>query len=82
MIFDLDRKPFVMWVERGPFGHSPGFEDAIQFEPQIVVQARGIVLLDDEAETGRGLDSVLAAGLPRLPEVALYLVSGQLGISR
>ena len=57
MIFDLDRKPLVMRVERRPFGHSPGFENAIQLEPQIVVQAGGVVLLDDEAATGRGLDS-------------------------
>jgi hypothetical protein len=36
------------------------------------------VLLDDEPPPGRGLDSVLAASLPRLPEVALRLVGGQL----
>ena len=78
MIFDLDRKPLVMGIERRPFGHSPGFENAIQLEPQIVVEAGGVVLLDDEAATGRGLDSVLAAWLPRLLEVALRFVGGQL----
>ena len=59
-------------------GHRPGFENAVQFEPQIVVQARCIMLLDDEPPTGRGLDSVLAAWLLRLPEVALRFVGGQL----
>ena len=66
MVFDLDRKPLVMGIERRPFGHGPGFENAIQFEPQIVVEAGGVVLLDDKAATGRGLHSVLAAWLPRL----------------
>ena len=42
------------------------------------MQAGGIVLLDDEPATGCGLDSVLAAWLPRLPEVALRFVGGQL----
>ena len=68
MIFDLDRKPLVMGIERRPFGDSPGFENAIQLEPQIVVEAGGVVLLNDESATGRGLDSVLAAWLPRLPK--------------
>jgi hypothetical protein len=29
MIFDLDRKPLVMRIERRPFGHGPGLENAI-----------------------------------------------------
>ena len=37
MILALDRKPLVMGVERRPFGHSPGFENAIQLESQIIV---------------------------------------------
>ena len=78
MILDLDRQPLVMGVERRPLGHSPGFENAIQLEPQIIVQAGGIVLLDHEPATGCGLDSVLAAWLPSLPEVALRSVGGQL----
>jgi hypothetical protein len=39
VIFDLDGEPFVMRVERRSFGHSPGFENAIQLKPQIIVQA-------------------------------------------
>ena len=42
------------------------------------MQARCIVFLDDEAETGRWLDRILATGLRRLPEVPLCLVGGQL----
>jgi hypothetical protein len=51
VILDLDGEAFVMWIERWTSGHSPGFEDAIQLQPQIVVQAPSIVLLDDEAAT-------------------------------
>ena len=58
MIFDLDRKPLVIGIERRSFGHSPGFENAIQLEPQIVVELGGVVLLDDEAATGRWLDRI------------------------
>ena len=53
MIFDLDREPFVMRIERRPFRHRPGLENTIQLKPQIVVQARRVVLLDDEAATAR-----------------------------
>ena len=66
MILDLYGEAFVMWIERWTSGYSPGFEDASQLQPQIVVQARSIVLLDDEAATARVLDRVLAARLRRL----------------
>jgi hypothetical protein len=53
VIFDLYRKPLVMGVE--PFAHRPGFENAIQLQAQIIVQAGGVVFLDDEAGTVVGL---------------------------
>jgi hypothetical protein len=62
-------------------GHRPALEDAVELEAEIVVQARGVVLLDAEGEAvpfGR-----LALGLGGLPEIALGVVFGeQLGHSR
>ena len=37
VIFDLDREPFVCWIQRWPARHRPGLEHAIQLETQIVV---------------------------------------------
>jgi len=74
VVLDLDGEPLVMWVEGRPFGNSPGFEDTVQLQPQVVVQSRGIVLLDDEAPAVRRCDMCLAARLLRLPEIALVPV--------
>ena len=49
MILDLDRQALVVRVERGAAGDRPGLEDAIEFQPQVVVKPRRIMLLDDEA---------------------------------
>jgi hypothetical protein len=50
MILDFDSEAFVPRIERRPFGHRPGFEDAVKFEPEIVVQPRRRMLLDDETK--------------------------------
>ena len=39
MVLDLDRKAFVVRIERGTSRHRPGLEDAVEFEAEIVVQA-------------------------------------------
>ncbi len=72
MVLDLDRQPLVVRIERGPPGHGPGLEDAVEFEPQIVMQARRIVLLDHEPALLRRLDRRLAAGLGGLLEIAFF----------
>jgi hypothetical protein len=55
VIFDLDGETPVVWAERGTSGHGPGFEDALQLnKPQIILQTRRVVLLDNEAATDRG----------------------------
>ena len=56
MIFHLDRKALVVRIERRAFGHRPGFEDAVELKPQVVVQPRGVMFLDDEAPAVRRLD--------------------------
>jgi hypothetical protein len=71
VIFHLDRKALVVRIERRPLRHCPGFEDAVELEPQIVVQPGGVVLLNDEAQAVRGGHSRIIAGLLRLLEIAL-----------
>ena len=48
MILDLDREPLVVRIERRPARHRPGLEDAVEFEPKIIMQPRRIMLLDHE----------------------------------
>ena len=49
MVLDLDRKPLVVRIERGPARHRPGFEDAVKLQPEIVMQSRRRMLLDHES---------------------------------
>ena len=74
MILDLHRKPLVVGVERGTFGHSPGLEDPIELQPQVVVQVRRRMLLDDETKTLCLLDFGVAARLCRLRKVSFGTV--------
>ena len=48
VVLDLDREPLVARIERRPLGYRPGFEHAVEFEAEIVMEPGGIVLLDDE----------------------------------
>jgi hypothetical protein len=75
MIFDLHSETLVVWVKRRAARHGPGFEDAVQFQPKIIVQPRGVVLLDNEAPAGRRPDCFIPARLPGFLEVALGFVS-------
>src|SRR5664279_2873515 len=67
MVLDLDRKTLVVRIERGTTRHGPGLEDTVEFEAQVVVQARRGVALDDEA---------LLRGSRRLPSPRWF---GRLG---
>ena len=49
MIFDLDGKPFVGRVQRRSLRNGPRFHDPAGLEPEVVVQARRVVLLNHEA---------------------------------
>ncbi len=51
MVLDLHREPPLARVERWPFRDRPRLEHAVEFEAEIVVQSRGVVLLDDEASS-------------------------------
>ncbi len=50
MIFHFDCQALVGRIDGGSARDRPGFEDAVEFEPEVVVETAGGVLLDDEAE--------------------------------
>src|SRR5258708_36746174 len=50
MVLGLHREALVGGIEREALGQSPRFEPAVQFEAQVVVRARGGVLLDHEQQ--------------------------------
>ena len=48
VVLGLHREPVVPGVRRNPLRHRPGHQHTTAFEPEVVVQAAGVVLLDDE----------------------------------
>ena len=52
MIFDLHGEPFDGRVEARPFGNGPAFENAVEFEPKVVMQVAGGCFLNDEEMPG------------------------------
>jgi hypothetical protein len=48
MTFHHHRQSFLSRVERRAFGDRPAFQDAIEFQPEIVMEAGSLVLLHDE----------------------------------
>ena len=77
MVFDLDREPLVTRIERRTFGDRPGFEDAVELEPQIVMQPRRVVLLDHKAKMlgGRELTSPVGSAVFVKSRFSRYVLS-------
>ena len=50
VILDVHGEALFVTIERRALGHGPGQEDAVAFEPEVVVQPRGGMLLDDEQQ--------------------------------
>src|SRR5262249_39076043 len=73
MVFDHDGQALVLGIERGPFRDRPTFQDAVEFEAEVVVHPSGAVFLDHEVECGL-LWPALTARLRGLPELALSSV--------
>src|ERR1700757_4661947 len=48
MILDRDRKAFFARIEARAAGDRPALQDAVQRQPEVVMQPRGVVLLDDK----------------------------------
>ena len=52
MILHFHRETLVRGIERWAFRDRPGFQNAIEFEAEVVVQAGSPMLLHNKAVTG------------------------------
>src|SRR3978361_2511613 len=50
MIFDHHRKTLNRWIRRWSLGYRPTFQDPFHFQPEIIVEVRGIMFLHYEAK--------------------------------
>jgi hypothetical protein len=50
VILDLHRQSLLAFLKRNAFRHCPRLQSAAQLEPKVVVQARGIMFLDDKTQ--------------------------------
>ncbi len=73
VVLGLDCQPLVTRIQRRPFGYGPGFERAVYFEAEVIVQAASGVFLDHEGISGRGL-GFIAGWLWGLIELALAAI--------
>jgi hypothetical protein len=48
MIFDLDGEPLGRRIERRHLGDRPTLIDAVEFQPEVVMEPRRVMALDDE----------------------------------
>ena len=73
MIFGAHRQPLVARIKARPLGHRPAQQNAVQLQPQVVMQARGIMLLNEVGKSfaRRGF---LGRRLRRLAEIAFSFV--------
>ena len=78
VVLDVDRHPPDLRIEGRALRDGPRGEHAVDLQPEVVVQARRAMLLDDEPTTGqhgrRGVGRLAGRGLRRLREVALAAV--------
>src|SRR5207249_3688712 len=58
VIFNFHRQMFFTLLPGKPFRHRPGFQNSFHLQPEIVMQAAGIVLLNHKA--GRAPDGFRA----------------------
>ncbi len=76
VVLDVDGHPPDLGVEGGALRDGPAHEDAADLEPEVVVEPRGAMTLDDEAAAAPADLGVRRAGgrFGRLGEVALAAV--------
>ena len=72
MVLGAHRQPLVAGIEARPLRHRPALQHAVELEPEIPVEPRRVVLLDDEA-VALALE-LAALGLGGLREVALLVI--------
>src|SRR5258707_9811294 len=75
MVLDMDRQPLLTGIEARPLRDRPALQNAIEFEPEIVVQPpRGVLLHDKGERRGNGFRTYLPRRLRRSVEVAFAVV--------
>src|SRR5262249_30842168 len=72
MVLDVHGQALFIGIDARALRHSPALENAVELEPEVPVQPRRVVLLDDEA-IALALE-LSPARLLRLREVALAVV--------
>ena len=72
MVLGPHRQPVLAGVQARPLGNRPALEHAVELQPEVPMEPRGVVLLDDEA-VAFALEPA-ALGLLRLREIALPVV--------
>src|SRR5205823_8312675 len=75
MIFDLDGEALDGGIEAGALRDGPAFQDAVQFQAEIVVKPTGVVLLYDVRASCRR--RLLAARFGRAVELPFAFVFTQ-----
>jgi hypothetical protein len=48
MVFDMHGQPLHRRIEARPLGHGPTFEDAFEFQAEIIMEMAGRMLLNDK----------------------------------
>jgi hypothetical protein len=74
MILGVNGKTFVIWVQARPFWGRPTQEHAIQFQPEVVMQAACRMFLDDEHQMLRATRLYAPLRLRGLVKIALLSV--------
>src|SRR5205807_1927430 len=72
---DMGGETLFRRVKGWTFGDRPADEDAVHFQPEVVMESCRPVLLDDEAVLAGGLGGAFRLG--RLAEIAFALVVGK-----
>ena len=79
MVFGLHGEPLFATIQRRTLGNGPRLEHAIAFEAEVVVQARGGMLLHDEEQRAPAIGGEGGGGLWRRAEGALGRVFLEVG---
>ena len=70
MVFDFNCHALDLWIEARPFRNRPALHHAVQFQPEVILQAAGPMLLYDESQPVAD-GSAPFGGLRRQREVTL-----------
>jgi hypothetical protein len=62
MVFDMNGKPLVGRIKTWALGDGPAFQGAIKLKPEVIMQTRGVVFLDQIAKGAPTLATDLPLG--------------------